>query len=349
MSCKRLVWFYILIGLFLAIGLTYADPLPVPDTSSMPQVWDNLNGTAGEPVSLYDIYLVAPQKIRTTILFDPITTSYGLDSTGKTYHFVYYKYLGRHPQLEFKYFRINMPISIAYGISRSLEIEFRRAYLYRSKTIGYLPESLLVKQPFRELRGNTNGLGDFSVRLRTKILGEPDKPLYMALGIGMKFASSAEFDTTYYLPISPGSTDLFFGIYNAIRFGRLIIPSAVTYSHTGRYLNGLPIGEIITYRIGLIAEIHRFADLNFSLKGYEITDESKPIISPANLNLVSGITDKIIEISPQGISKTTAEIGLSIKIPKIRAAISGGIITDLRGKRTYYDDISSIFSMQIGF
>ena len=348
MRFKMVASQFLLIFLFLAIGLSFANPIP-GDTSLFPkpEIWDNLNGTAGEPVSLYDIYLVAHHKIRTAILFDPISTSDGWDSTGKTYHFNY-EYHWRHPPFGFNYSRINMPISIAYGISRSLEIELRRAFVSRSKTIGYSTESLLV-QPIRELSGNTKGLGDFSVRIRTKILGEQDKPVYLAAGVGIKLTSSAEFDANYSLPISPGSTDIFFGIYNVIKLGRFNFPSALTYSHTGRYLNGLPIGEIITYRIGLIAEVHRFADLNFSLKGYEITDESKTINAPAQLNLSSGITDKIIEISPQGISKTTAEVGLTIKIPKIPAALSGGVIADLRGKRTYEDDISSIFSMQIGF
>jgi hypothetical protein len=333
-----------LIFVFFAIGLSFANP--VPDTSPMPNFWDNLYGTAGEPLSLYDIYLVGPRQLRTTILFDQIRTANYWDSNGNIDDLGSLFTRIHSPKI---YTRTNMPISIAYGISRSLEIEFRRAFVSRSRIVSYLPESILVKEPYWERRDNTNGLGDFSLRLRTKILGEPDKPLYLAAGVGIKFASSAEFDTTYYLPISPGSTDMFFGIYNAIKLGRFTFPSVLTYSHTGRYLNGLSIGEIITYRIGLIVDIHRLVDLNLSLRGYEITDESKRNNTPANIYLSSGITDKIIEISPEGISKTTAEVGLSIKIPKIRATLSSGILADLRGRRTYQEDISAVFSLQIGF
>jgi len=344
MSYKRLVRFYLLISLFLAIGLFYANPLP--DTSPMPNCWDNLYSTAGEPLSLYDIYLAGPGKLKTAILFDQIKTANYWDSNGNIDDLGSLFPRIHSPKI---YTRTNMPVSIAYGISRSLEIEVRRAFVTRSRIVSYLPESLLVKEPYWQRYETTNGLGDISLRLRTKILGEQDKPFYVALGIGIKFASSAEFDTTYHLPISPGSTDLFFGIYNAVKLGKFTFPVAVTYSHTGRYLNILPMGEIITYRIGLIIDIHRFVDLNYSLKGYEITEESKTVAVTEGINMSSGIGDKIPEMFPQGISKTTAELGLSVKIPKFRTAISGGIITDLRGRRTYNDDISSIFTMQIGF
>ncbi|MDH5684325.1 MAG: hypothetical protein OEZ20_07670, partial [candidate division WOR-3 bacterium] len=334
-----------LIGMFFAIGLSFANPVPdINDTLPKSEVWDNLFGTAGEPLFLYDIYLVGPKDFRTVILFDPINTESYWDSLGK-----------KQPDLPLyrisvvnRYSRINLPVSFAYGISRFFEIEFRRAFVTRSSLRTYfpLPESMLVQ---RAIRDNTEGLGDFSVRIRTKILGEQDKPLYLATGAGLKIPTSPELDVSQHLPLNPGSIDIFFGIYNVIKIGPIKFPNALTYSHTGRYHNGLSIGELITYRFGLIAKIFRLADLNLSLKGFEITEESEPADVNNSISMSSGITDKITEISPQGISKTTAEFGLSIKIPKIQAILSGGVSADLRGKRTYKDDISSIFSLQLGF
>lgn len=348
MCRNRMVRVHLLIGLFFAISPSLANPVP-DDTLlfSKPEMWDNLNGTAGEPLSLYDVYLAAPQKFRVAILFDPLATSDGWDSTGKIHHINYEYY--RPYQLEYKYSRINLPVSIAYGIAQSWEIELRRAFVTRSNAIGYTAESLLVPQPWHELTGTTKGFSDFSLRFRTKILGAQNKPIYLAAGIGLKLASSTEFDTAYQLPISPGSTDLFFGIYNAIKFSRFIIPSAITYSHTGRYLNSLRMGEIITYRIGLIAAINQLVDLNLSLRGFEITEESKSSNSPTSISLATGVTDKIIDFSPQGISKTTAEFGLTTKLSGLRTILFGGLVADVRGRRTFNNGIATTFSLQIEF
>lgn len=205
----------------------------------------------------------------------------------------------------------------------------------------------MLVEPYWKRHETTGGLGDISVRLRTKLLGDPKKLFYLALGLGVKFASSAEFDTTHNLPISPGSTDIFGGLYNAIKIGRFTLPIALTYSHTGRYQTNLPIGEIITHHIGMVVNSHQLADLNLNLRGYEITSESNQADTLKKLS--SSIRDKIDETSPQGISKTTAELSLNFKIPEIQTVLSVGIITDLKGKKTYKDNFSSIFSMQIGF
>jgi hypothetical protein len=343
----RMCFFKYLIGCIMTIGSAFADPVPaVPDTTSMPKIWDNLNGTAGEPLSLYDVYLVGSGNVRATVLLDPLRTTHYWDSTSNLINFgsVYYDFYP--PKV---YSRINMPISIGYGITRSLEIEFRRAFVTRRKFNLFMPESLLGEKEKWIQWENASGMGDISFRLRTKILGAPDKLLYTALGVGIKFASSDEFEPNEDLPISPGSTDIFFGIYNAIKLGKFILPAAVTYSHTGRYLNSYPMGEIITYQIGLIAPIHRFVDFNLSLRGFAITPEAKSNITLVDPSLSSSIIDKTPEIIPQGISQTSAEVGLSLKILKIPIILSGGILSDLRGKRTFQEDIAAVFSLQVGF
>ncbi|MEO0092645.1 MAG: hypothetical protein ABIK67_00085 [candidate division WOR-3 bacterium] len=314
---------------------------PIPDTSPLPKVWDNLYGTAGEPLSLYDVYLVAPQKLRIALLFDPVrTTNYWnadgkSDNLGSLFSFIH------SPKI---YSRSNLPFSIAYGIAQSFEIEFRRAFVSRSRIIPYLPESLLV-EPYWNRYETTKGLGDISLRLRVKILGEQTKFFYFATGIGIKFASSAEFKQTDDLPISPGSTDIFFGIYNAIKLGRFILPSFCTYSHTGRYQSTMPMGEIITYRIGLIANIHRFLDFNFNLQGYEITKQS----GLSYRYLTVGTFDKSAVIIPQEVHKTQIGWGLTVRGFKLPAVISLGLAYDLRGKKTFKNTFSANASLQIDF
>ncbi|MDH5684623.1 MAG: hypothetical protein OEZ20_09190 [candidate division WOR-3 bacterium] len=294
------------LGLFLIflIELSLADPIPGP----ILDVWDNLNGTAGEPLSPDDIYLVDEHKLRVAIHIDPISTTDFYNSNGTEIS-----------DSAFSYYRMNLPISFEYGIPGLFEIGFRMPYVLRNTA---------------RLRSNTGGWSDFSVRIRTRIYGDIDEPIYLALGGGIKFPTS-QYEYVYYnLPLSYGSLDFFFGAYSMIRTGTLKYPIALTYSHTGRGREGDRIGEIITYRLGFVTDFGNFVDLNLGLKGYEITEENRTEVWP--------------DLPAQGISKTSVEASLIIRTIENRVNFSAGLLYDLRGKRSYAAS-TPFFTMQVNF
>jgi hypothetical protein len=289
--------------LFLAKPVP-ADPVPDP----LFDIWDNINGTAGEPLSSNDIYLADEHKIRVSAEVETFNTSDFYDSTGT-----------KISDSVFNYNRINLPISIEYGIPGLFEVGFRMPFVVRSSHYEYW--------------SNTSGWGDFSLRIRKRIYGEKDGRVYLALGGGIKFPTAKEVDIYDGLPLSYGSLDFFLGAYSIIRTGVIKYPIALTYSHTGRGQYGAPVSEIITYQLGFQTDFGNFVDLHIGLKGYEITNE---------------YSTEFDEYLPQGISKTSVEGDLVITTLENRVNFSAGLAYDLRGKRSYAG-ISPVFSMQVNF
>lgn len=291
--------------LLFSTKLAPADPVPEP----LHDVWDNINGTAGEPLSSNDIYLADEHKLRFSAEVEAFNTSDFYDSTGT-----------KISDSVFTYYRINLPISIEYGIPGLFEVGFRVPFI--------------VRNSIRQYWISTSGWGDFSLRIRKKIHGEKDGRVYLALGGGIKFPTAREENIYNSLPLSYGSLDFFLGVYSIIRTGSVKYPIALTYSHTGRNQFGEPIGEIITYQLGFQTDFGNYVDLHLGLKGYEFTKES--------------ITIFFYERLPQGISKTSVEGDLVITTLENRVNFSAGIVYDLRGKRSYAG-ISPIFSMLVNF
>ncbi|MDH5187043.1 MAG: hypothetical protein OEW70_08285 [candidate division WOR-3 bacterium] len=292
------------LSLLLFISLVSANPVSGP----LPEVWDNLNGTAGEPLSPYEIYLADELKLNITIHFEPISTRSYYDSISKTIS-----------DTAFDYFRINTPININYSIPNSFEIGLRIPYVVRISPMD---------------RKNTSGFSDFSLRVRKKIIGDKDSKIYFAIGGGVKFPTAGEVDYDDLL-LSYRSFDLFLGAYTMVKTGIIKYPIALTYSHTGRGMYSDRVGEIITYRVGLITDLGHLFDFNLGLKGYEIPEEGFSIHS-------------FSWRAPHGSSKTSVEAGINIQSKENRLNFSAGIIHDLRGKRSYIGTYP-FFSMQVNF
>jgi hypothetical protein len=298
--------------LLFSTKLAPADPIPGP----ILDVWDNINGTAGEALTPLDIYLTDERKARIMIQLDPLTTSDYYDSSGSEIR-----------DSVFDYYRINIPISVEYGIPGLFEIGFRFPYLAIDRQTSY--RSIF----------SSNGRGDFSIRIRKRVYGGKDDKVYLALGGGIKFPNGIE---SYYYSgsqLSYGSLDIFFGAYSMIRTGSVKYPIQFTYSHTGRGWEDDRVGDIITYRLGFLTDFGNFVDLSLGLKGYEIFDEHTPIIN----NIFFGT-----DYPAQGISKTSLEANLIITTLENRVNFSAGIVYDLRGKRSYAGT-SPIFAVQVNF
>lgn len=296
--------------LLFSAKLASADPIPGP----MPDIWDNIDGTAGEALSPFDFYLAKEHKLRVSAQLDPISTNDFYDSTGALIR----DSIGN-------YYRVNLPITFEYGIPGLFEVGFRVPYIVRSGG-GYWVSS--------------NGWGDISVRLRRKIYGEENDKVYLALGGGIKFPTSIFYFDYFggHQALSQGSLDFFLGAYSVFKTGVIKYPIAITFSHTGRSRYEDQIGEIITYRADLITELDSFTNLSIGLKGYEIIEENS-----------GKTTTWYYTLDPaQGISKTSIEADLVFTTLENRVNFSAGIAYDLRGKRSYAGT-SPIFSMQVNF
>ncbi len=288
------------LSLLLFIKLISANPVPGP----MPDIWDNLNGTAGEVLSPFDIYLVGEHKLRVTAHLDPLSTNDYYDSNGTIIR-----------DSEFDYYRMNLPITFEYGIPGLFEIGFRVPYIVRNGRDFYMDYSR-----------NSIGLGDISLRIRKMVYGYIDELIYLAIGGGIKFPT-ARYEYIYHYTnpaFSQGSLDFFFGAYGVINTNIVKYPIAITFSHTGRNRLDEQVGEIITYRAGLMTDMDQFFDFNLGLKGYEIID----------LVTESG--------------KTSLEANVIIKTIDNRMNFSGGIVYDVRGTRSYASTYP-FFSMQVNF
>jgi hypothetical protein len=289
-------------SLLLFIKLISANPVPGP----IPDIWDNLNGTAGEALSPFDIYLVEEHKYRVTAQLDPISTNNYYDSNGTIIR-----------ESDFDYYRINLPITFEYGIPRFFEIAFRIPYIVRNQRRQNWID------PYYNYM-NSSGWGDISIRIRKMVYGNKNKPIFLALGGGIKFPT-ARYDYYSVNPIlSQGSLDFFFGAYSVIKTDVVRYPIAITFSHTERSRMGEQVGEIITYRAGLMTDLGHFLDFSLGFKGYEIID----------LVTESG--------------KTSLEANVIIKTIDNRMNFSGGIGYDIRGINSYVSTYP-FFSMQVNF
>ncbi|MDH5684622.1 MAG: hypothetical protein OEZ20_09185, partial [candidate division WOR-3 bacterium] len=278
------------LSLLLFIKLASTNPVPGP----IPDVWDNLNGTAGEALSPFDIYLVEEHKFRVSAQLDLISTNDYYDANSTIIR-----------DSEFDYYRINLPITFEYGIPGLFEIGFRVPYIVRNNRRYWID--------YDYDRINASGWGDISARIRRVVYGNKDKLIYLALGGGIKFPT-AQYDDYYYsiIPIlSQGSLDFFFGAYSVIKTDIVKYPIAITFSHTGRNRLDEQVGEIITYRVGLMTDLGHFIDFNLGLKGYEILD--------------------LVE----GNGKTSVEGNIIIRTIENRLNFSGGLVYDVRGIRSY--------------
>lgn len=289
------------LSLLLLIKLISANPVPGP----IDEIWDNLNGTAGEALSPFDIYLAEEYKFRVTTQLELISTNDYYDSNGTIIR-----------ESDFDYYRINLPITFEYGVPKLFEIGFRVPYIVRNGRI---------RGADMEYYGvNSSGWGDISIRIRKMVYGSKDKPLFLALGGGIKFPT-ARYDYYSVNPIlSQGSLDFFFGAYSVIKTDIVRYPIAITFSHTGRNRFGELVGEIITYRAGLMTDLGHFLDFNLGLKGYEILDIA------------------------EGNGKTSLEANIIIRTIENKLNFSGGLVYDIRGIRSY-SNTYPFFSMQVNF
>jgi hypothetical protein len=290
--------------LLFVIKLSFANPIPGP----IYDVWDNINGTAGEELSPFGTYLVEEHKFRVSAQLDPISTSDFYDSNGTVIR-----------DSVFDYYRINLPISFEYGIPELFEIGLRVPYIVRNGRHYDIEYADGI---------NASGWGDISVRIRKVVYGNKEKPIYFALGGGIKFPT-ARYEYNYYFTypvLSQGSLDFFFGAYSVIKTDVVKYPIAITFSHTGRSRSDETVGEILTYRAGLMTDLgpNHFIDFSLGLKGYEIIDWATE----------SG--------------KTSVEANIIIRTTENRLNFSVGMVYDVRGIRAYIGTYP-FFSMLVNF